>query len=171
MAHRAMTPGKQYGGVAVSWVLALFCSYLAYRAWDKERRLAIWPSVPAVIVSSSIEQTISGSEGGAFRSRSMRPALRFAVSYRYQVAGRLYRGDRVSNHPPEQILRQSFDPPGPEMAALRERYAAGSEVVVYYDPDHPDRSFLYYRGSWAAAFMAGVALVFWVVGAVLLRSA
>lgn len=97
-----------------------------------------WPSVEGEIASTRLVYR-SDADGGSDYPY---------VAYRYRVAGKPYRGDRVRFGP--QVLPSSVVPaldpaPGSPSAsqALAARYPRGQQIRVYYNPRNPADSVLH----------------------------
>jgi hypothetical protein len=89
------------------------------------------------------------------------------VVYRYEVDGRSFTGDRVSNDEPGETL--DFGESREPSAALRghlARYPQGATVTVHYDPADPARSVLELRGN--SAKFGALAFAVLLLGAALL---
>jgi hypothetical protein len=90
----------------------------------KVTQAANWPSTLGMVTSSRIEMR-SSSEGGS----TPYPV----VNYSYPVMGQTYQGSKVM--------------PGPDVGGIGarkvvERYPAGAQVMVYYNPDKPSEALL-----------------------------
>ena len=90
----------------------------------KVSQAASWPSTLGTVTSSRIEMR-SSSEGGS----TPYPV----VNYSYQVMGQSYPGNKVM--------------PGPDIGGsgarkVVERYPAGAQVMVYYNPEKPSEALL-----------------------------
>jgi len=104
----------------------------------KVAQAASWPSTMGTVTSSRIELR-SSSEGGS----TPYPI----VNYAYQVMGQPYQGAKVM--------------PGPEKGGsgarkVVERYPAGAQVMVYYNPEKPSKALLE-RGT------PGFVRLFWII--------
>jgi hypothetical protein len=87
-------------------------------------KAASWPSTMGTVVFSSIEWR-RGSKGGSVAYP--------VVQYNYQVMGQMLQGRKVQ--------------PGPETGGtgaqkVVDRYPAGAQVMVYYDPQNPSNAVL-----------------------------
>lgn len=80
-----------------------------------------WPATQGVITQAEIVEA-EDSEGD--------PVYQAAITYRYDVGGRLYSGSAITAMDESTSLRVFAD------KALA-RYPAGSEVTVHYQPDDP----------------------------------
>jgi hypothetical protein len=113
------------------------------RAWNGASKSRAWPATSGVIEQS--ELTWRGIRG---------PRARPLVSYRYQVDGKSYVGQRVNF----SFARIYYTP---EAQAVLDRYLARAQVSVYYDPEHPAESTLEQRhDSVAGGVFVGLMLLF-----------
>ena len=117
-----------------------------------------WPSVDGEYAGTRlVHRNVGGAADGADDYAY--------VAYRYQVAGRPYRNDRLRFGP--QVVPSSSVPsfdPEPRDAAGRARLAArfpvGAPVRVFYNPRNPADSVLHPSPSAAVWVILGTALVF-----------
>ena len=92
------------------------------------RRMATvsqWPSTMGTVNASYLERRHSSSESGSTNYP--------VVQYAYQVGGQLYQGMKIA--------------PGPEVGGtgagkVVERYPAGAQVMVFYNPQNPSEAVL-----------------------------
>lgn len=133
--------------------------FVAVRVGRTRRRLARecpqWPGTPGRITKSEVARNASGD------STTYYPSLR----YEYAVSGKPYTGNRISFRNGETVRRVSSQ-------RIVDRYPAGMQVEVFYDPKQPtvavlDRKGPSMRGPAAGAF---VGLFFAFVGVVLALS-
>lgn len=112
---------------------------------------ASWPSTMGTVIYSSIEWR-RGSKGSSVAYP--------VVQYSYQVMGQMLQGRRVM--------------PGPESGGswahkVVERYPAGAQVMVYYDPNNPSDAVLergmpgYIKWLWVALILTDLFLCGMVV--------
>jgi hypothetical protein len=89
----------------------------------------MWSSTTATILESSIEE-----EPGRNAMGNINVAYRVLVKYEYLVNGKTFQGSRVS------FGRPTFD----YMTAsnVREQFANGKQVPVWYDPEKPEEAVL-----------------------------
>lgn len=83
-----------------------------------------WPSTMGAVNASYLERR-SSSEGGSTNYP--------VVQYSYQIGGQLYQGAKLA--------------PGPEVGGtgagkVVERYPAGAQVMVFYNPQNPSEAVL-----------------------------
>lgn len=104
----------------------------------KVAQAASWPSTLGMVTSSRIEMR-SSSEGGS----TPYPM----VNYSYQVSGQPYQGNKVMPGP---------DVGGSGARKVVERYPAGAQVMVYYNPEKPSEALLE-RSS------PGFIKLFWII--------
>jgi hypothetical protein len=101
--------------------------YAARLQWNVARSCASagWPTVPGKVEQSRIAKSrIAKSQGqwAAF--------YRLALAYRYEVGGQEYEGDTVQ-FGPRRVTAQDL------IERLADKYPAGAQVTVHYDPDDP----------------------------------
>ena len=118
----------------------------------KVAKASSWPSTMGTVTFSNLEWR-RGSKGSSVAYP--------VVQYSYQVMGQMLQGRRVM--------------PGPESGGswahkVVERYPAGAQVMVYYDPNNPSDAVLergmpgYIKWLWVALiltdlFLCGMAVV------------
>jgi hypothetical protein len=107
-------------------VVGLGC--LVYFGWVYSQQSAAksWPTVPATVVTSHIEQDTTVSA-----RRGVRDHYRACIEYQYTVGGAVYTGtDLWFDSEPESTNRL-------DMEKLTAEYAIGKTINVYYDPEEP----------------------------------
>jgi hypothetical protein len=110
---------------------ATFFPFAAFNAarirWNEARACAsgAWPTVPGKVEWSRIERTPRGHT----------TYFRLVIDYRYEVGGRDYEGDTVQFGPP-RVTGQGL------IERLADKYTAGAQVTVHYDPDDPRNAVL-----------------------------
>jgi hypothetical protein len=100
------------------------------------RASAEWPAVEGQIVTSRIRKETSRGSGGYYRAM---------IAYRYEVAGKAYEGDRlrfVADARRDLATDSESFGDRREAEYFLQRYARGSRVPVYYDPEDPARAVL-----------------------------
>jgi hypothetical protein len=113
-----------------------------------------WPSVEGEIASARMVR-VAASDG---------TDLQEYVAYRYTVAGRPYRNDRLRFGPqvaaPSPVPQFDREPNTPSaQAALERQYPRNQRVRVYYNPDRPEESVLHLAPSvwvWVILVTAGI---------------
>jgi hypothetical protein len=114
---------------------------LALRVGGDVRASRDWPSTSGTVEAARVAMQSEGNERKLFGAQ---------VSYRYEVDGRRYTGERISF--------ESGPSPNRGLAeAIVQRYAPGSTVRVFYDPARPERAVLE---------PGGTRLVPWLLGSV-----
>lgn len=104
-----------------------------------------WPTASGRIISSEVK-SYSSSEGGRKHSP--------AIAYVYTVEGREYRSDRIAF---DEIVAAGW------ARQMVNKYPAGAEVLVRYDPRDPSRAVLE-AVSAGACFYGVVGCSFVLVG-------
>ena len=145
-------------GLAVSVGLGLFFAVALLLSLVTDARLRRWPAAAGTILESGIRL-------GTVRRTGGQPQYELTVRYAYEVRGLTYTGNRLSNRPPTQNLRNFPERPAPWLAALRDRYAPGIQTQVHYDPKHPEASYLFFRGSSGLWVLAGCSAAFFAIAA------
>ncbi|HEX8850519.1 MAG TPA: DUF3592 domain-containing protein [Gemmatimonadaceae bacterium] len=97
---------------------------------DRARRMTAWPSVRGRVTGSTLVTDHTRMEDGT-------TAYYPQISYQYVVAGLEYRSQR----------RSLVDVGGSGLARgvaqrVLARYPVGSDVLVFYDPEHPSEAIL-----------------------------
>ncbi len=119
---------------------------LAARAWRSQQRVNAargWRWVPGKIMSASIE-SVSLPVRVQTSTSSYRLATRYAplIVYEYIVNGKQYQGNRLHLGP--RVLSSETS----DVEQALKRYAAGSQVAVWYNPVNPTESALDVRAGW-----------------------
>ncbi|HOT90014.1 MAG TPA: DUF3592 domain-containing protein [Anaerolineae bacterium] len=123
--------------------LFLYGTYYVARGILRGLRTADWRETPGVILLSNVAQLYRGKE-------VVKEVLQ--LSYAYRVDGVDYEGNRVGF--------KSFAWFFGNLDRLAAKYPKGQEVVVYYDPLHPEEAILEKGTARADGFLlAGLALL------------
>ncbi|RKG49879.1 DUF3592 domain-containing protein [Corallococcus sp. AB011P] len=133
--------------VTVGTVFGLFLGYLAWRLHLAEQAFLARPTVPGRMLAISVETGLSKSS----RYWYVKPR------YAYEVDGRSYLGETLSNVSQREFL-SVHSQPSAELTAYLARYPVGATVKVHYAPGAPERSVLEVSTGDARVFM-------WVAGA------
>ncbi|NNC22058.1 DUF3592 domain-containing protein [Corallococcus exiguus] len=151
MGLRANLKALVMSGTAFS----LMFGYFAWSLHGTEQALLARPTVPGRMLAISVEL-------GVGKSRdywSVKPR------YAYEIKGRSYVGEDLSNSPPREY--RLWNPqPSPELTQYLARYPVGATVPVHYDPRIPGRSVLEVNTGAALGFTLASAVA--GLGAVLL---
>ena len=114
------------GEVILGGVFLLLNPIFLFIIFNTRRKMATvqsWPSVLGVVTNSYLERRDSGDGSTNYA----------VVKYSYQVAGQRYQSSRLA--------------PGPEVGGtgtrkVVERYPAGAQVMVFYNPEKPSDAVL-----------------------------
>lgn len=93
---------------------------------------ANWPQAPGVVEACNVLKTMGTRSGLQFQVQ---------IKYAYNVAGRVFRGDRYNTH-------NNYTNGEGEASGIVLRYRAGSKCTVAYDPTDPAHSYLDRTISW-----------------------
>lgn len=115
-----------------------------------------WPTASGVILDSHV-QAVSGPAASVYPTDA--PSYAATVTYRYNVAGRLYVGHRRQFGEPSFGSRRSAQ-------QIANRYPPGSRVVVHYDPAHVERCVLETGVSWSQLSTLAISLLLTTTGGV-----
>ena len=121
----------------------------------KAEKSLSWPETKGTIIKSEVvlgESVFSNDDEG--ESQPMHSA---EVSYTYQVEDTLYTSDRISF-----ATKSSYSRPD-KAEAVTKLYPEGSQVTVYYDPDHHDIAVLERSAKGSGALLAA-GIVFLSIG-------
>ena len=129
------------------------------RRWNAARAHAsrTWPTVPGKVERSGSVRTY-GAYGTAF--------YRLTLAYRYEVNGQDYEGDMAQFGPPRVTNQELIE-------GLVDKYPAGKDVTVHYDPDAPEIAVLEtsdemaWQNAWQVWFLLGVPIVVSMIAAVI----
>lgn len=114
----------------------------AVREWRLGESSLAWPTAPGRVTHIELKPCDDTET--------------FHVEYRFKVDGVRYHGDVLQmGHPPLSKARNE---------ALMNRYAVGTEVEVYYDPDDPSTAVLIPGGGRKIQSWAGSAVLFLGLG-------
>src|SRR5438552_1499590 len=135
MPHLPSTPHLTmftvcFGGsfLGTAFFLLIFAAINIIRALQAQN----WPTAPGVVISSYMGSSRSSDSGTSYRA---------VVQYQYQVADRAYTGDRLAFG-----SRNMYGGYGGAQRTLQ-RYPAGTQLQVRYDPNKPQNSVLEARSS------------------------
>jgi hypothetical protein len=132
---------------------------LALSTFAKDRAIARWPRSQGKILSSRIETSTSTErDDRGYNRRVTRHSP--VVSYSYVVDGTEYEGNAVARSVAMTTNRTAVQ-------ACIDRYAAGKEVMVLYDPKDPTTAYLEVRRSWGAFILLGFGGLLAAIGVVL----
>lgn len=140
MGREAMKEiGNIFGFLVMTGVMLSLIGFF----WSKSRlvrKSKRWPSVLGEIIQSKVVRE-SNYEGSYYSPK---------VVYRYSARGRSYEGDTV------QIGAGGSTGARSQAKKTVNRYLVGSQVLVYFDPEKPDRACLERRGEggWVLYFLA-----------------
>ena len=113
------------GGIFALFVACCVCFYPLY--WMvRVPQTNVWVRGSGQILTSNIERVGGGKSGINFRP---------VITYRYRVNGLRYQSTVWRIHP-DTVSEQGF------ADAVMRQYPAGTTTTVYYNPVHPDQSYL-----------------------------
>jgi len=95
------------------------------------RQSKSWPSTPGEIIQSRVARE-SNSDGRYYTPK---------IAYRYSAQGRAYEADTV------QIGADGISGSRKQARQTVARYPVGSQALVYFDPERPERACLERRGA------------------------
>jgi hypothetical protein len=127
-----------------------FAAYVSSRSLVEARASASWPSVPGRVTSSRSVMIVG-------RHGSSGPDVR----YTYAVGTNRFSGSRLEVVTYSSNTSYASD----AVAAFQE----GSDVPVYYDPAHPERSVLRRGANWVAYGLPVLCAVMILFGVALVR--
>lgn len=111
--------------------IAVFFFFSARRSSAQAQASQTWPSVMGTVASSSVDvRTTSDSDGGT------NTAYYPVVTYQYEVLGHKYSSDRVS------FGFRVGSGNRAQAQAVADRYIAGNQIRVYYNPNNPGEAVL-----------------------------
>jgi hypothetical protein len=147
--HRPGVVALVIGGFGLA-VLAIVVSSLREAAAMKR-----WPVAEGTVLSAKVDEHRESVSRGTGGPRDRMTLYRPVLVYEYEVAGKCFRGSRITQSP-------GLDRGVPEFAQkVIDRYPVGSAVAVRYNPRRPDESVLEARvpNSWMFGAAVGVALL------------
>ncbi len=147
-AGEAPAPSSPLAPLIVGGAFALFGLPMVLGAlitFRKDRDIGKWPRASGRVLSSSVESstyTAKDSQGYYQQYTSHWPEL----SYTYSVGGTEYEGNAVARSHEATTNRAAVQ-------KCVDRYAAGKEIMVMYDPDDPSTAYLEVTRSIGAVIM------------------
>jgi hypothetical protein len=117
--------GKWIAGAIVAGM-----AFLMWRAYLDRQASPTWPSVTGHITDSRVVAQNETNDGASFTRE-----WRIDLNYRYTVGGQTYQGQRIR----AMLPRFSTEA---EALAVQQRFPAGAQVPVFYDPAKPGSSLL-----------------------------
>lgn len=140
--------------LAIIGVACVVAGIVMFGAAQAESRAAMsWPSTPAHVDESRVEQRMVRNAAAA----SAQTFYRLVLSFSYEVGGRRYTSDRFSLSGPSESDRLN------DMEELQARFPGGSTATAYYDPANPAQAVLD-----RSAPVGGLGIAIGVVGLVFL---
>jgi len=159
---------KLVAGGIICIAIAVFFLYLYVTALRNDSRKQSWPTAEGAMIESSAERVVIGRESGSDNVRTLRGAWTNKVRYTYEVDGVKYTGDQISNNPMYDPVSDDPGEPSDSILAIKDRFPVDATVDVHYDPDEPDRSFLYFRPTGGKAVQLLIGAGFALIGVLLL---
>jgi hypothetical protein len=154
-----MSPAKRFVATrAFPWLVVLAGAAAAWVGVDGGLRAGEstgWPAVPGTVVRSSVQEERSTTRSGP-PTVTHRPV----VVYRYEVNGTPHEGQRIA------FGEYATGDPA-DAAQVIARYPAGGQVSVHYRPDDPGQAVLEPGGAGLPWLLAGIGVLFALVGVVL----
>lgn len=130
-------------------ILAIILLALAVRGRRKAAATLKWPSTSGRVISSDIEMRHSSDSDGSHYTPYP------VVVYEYEVAGRRYMNNKIGSG--TQIGGSLITQPAVN------RYPAGLNVAVYYNPDDPVDAVLEPGKSTSSTILLGIAILIIVI--------
>ncbi|MCU0489642.1 MAG: DUF3592 domain-containing protein, partial [Anaerolineales bacterium] len=118
------------------FVLAILGAWLLISTYQGQREAQAsltWPSTRGLVSDLRIETNVQENDNGP-DTFTYEPV----VVYSYKVNGETYTSDRLSANAPWGYAFGSQE----EAAEFLRNYPLGTQLVVYYNPDHPRRALL-----------------------------
>jgi hypothetical protein len=108
-------------GILGCAMLVMNAIFLAIIFFTRRKMAAVqgWPSTMGTVPMSTLEWRRSGNRGSAAYP---------VVQYSYQVNGMMYQGQKIA---------PGMEAGGTGAGKVVERYPAGAQVMVFYDPNNP----------------------------------
>jgi hypothetical protein len=140
-----------------------FC-YAFYSTWRNDRLLRSWPTVRATVLSCEIVKTTREPVGSARTASTRRAIWEVQITYRYEVQGKEYTGNRLSNNPPGAVFWKPETQLPERLVEIRDRYVAGTITDIHYKPSRHGQSYLFFRPTGSLWVLLVVGLGFLVLG-------
>ena len=107
-----------------------------------------WPQVQGTITESRLDSYEVGTDQGTKRYGAI-------IKYKYSVSRKTYTGNRLYTFRFDVSEKDS-------VLAICEQYKIGTNVAVYYDPKHPEKSVLIPgtpKGTWTLIFVGLISIL------------
>lgn len=130
--------------------------YVAWRLHQTEQTLLSRPTVTGRVLVSAVEARPTPAVSATATSQN-HMYWQLTLRYAYDVDGRAYTAERLSNEPPMENLDR-HDRPSQALTQYLQRYPVGSAVQVRYDPGRPERALLEVVTGAARSFILSAAV-------------
>ena len=115
----------------IAFVLGAFLIWQGWRRQQSVKASMSWPYVQGRVIAASVRQVV---ERGDAETRDMTKYVPL-VQYEYQVAGKTFQGNQLA------FQEKSYNS-HKKAFALVAAFAAGSQVMVFFDPANPQNAVL-----------------------------
>lgn len=105
----------------------------------KVRAAESWPTIPGTVLKSGVKEYTSRS--GGVTSTSYEPV----VNYQYALMGKTFEGKRLGFGATRVKFQEAQD--------ITNKYLAGTQVIVHYNPNKPEESVLEVAAKSSKAFL------------------
>ena len=158
------------GGGFVCLILCALSFFLYSASLIADKQKQSWPVTNATIQSSKLKLVTEMKGATTTTPSSVTHVWRVLVTYTYEIGGKQYTGDKITNADPPSKLVSSRKTPYPQwLADVRDQYVPNSQIQIHYDSKHPSNSFIYFtRSSGAQNIALGAGILFLVFAIFLL---
>ena len=105
-------------------------AFLMWRGYQDRKASPQWPTATGLIIDSRVVAQNESDDGASFTRE-----WRIDINYTYSVNGQTYKNNRI------RALLPRFSTEA-EALAIQQKFPAGAQVPVFYDPAKPQSSVL-----------------------------
>ena len=158
------------GGGIICLLISALGFFLYNISTKSDQQKLSWLTTSAIIQSSKLKLETEMKGGTSTTSRSVSHVWRVKVSYTYEVEGKQYTGDTITNNnPPGKLVFDSKTPQPDSLVKIRDQYIPGSKIQIHYNPKNTSESFIYFTPSTREKhFALGMIILFLILGGFLL---
>ena len=150
-------------------LFSTFTFYLFIVNFRNDQIKSNWPKVNAKIISSKIIKDVYvGQSGGPTSRATSKPIWKPIINYEFIVKDKKFIGNTYSNSSSGSVSRNNNVSPEPLMKLIKEKYAAGSIIDIYYSPTDPNQNFIVYEKRSHIKWILALGIVFLLAGATLI---
>ncbi len=148
-------------------IIGIFFGVITWRFWKNDAILSRYETTRGTILSIAVESHLPPHHARSISQLQSGDKLSWmvVVSYEYEVGGKVYKGDRLSNVLEYQDL-DVYPTPTVRLTRYLSLYPVGSSVLVNYNPDRPEISLLEFDSTTKTKYLFLLTIAILVVPAV-----